>query len=176
MKPGKYLCASRDGILFLKLGGDVRYTNSAGFEAFLDRILEEGAFDDVVVDLTEVESIDSTNLGLLARIGNHTLERHHRKTTMISTDSNVNQILHSVGFDEAFLLIEHPEDLVCTFEEVPAAADDEHRLACRMLEAHRALMRLNEQNKARFQNVVEILEARLRKKDDRDNDRQAGGD
>ena len=164
MIEGKYLCARADRLLVLKLVGRITYTGSAGFEAFLDRVLAEGDFDDVVIDLTEATYIDSTNLGLLARVGNFTIEKRQRKTTLLSTNPDINQVLTGMAFDRVFVLIDHPEECVGPFEVIPDGPDSEWRLACRMVEAHRTLMQLSAQNRIRFQSVVELLEAGLRKR------------
>ncbi len=164
MNEGKYLCAREGRLLVLKLVGRITYAGSAGFEAFLDRALEDGDFDDVVIDLTETTHIDSTNLGLLARIGNYTIEHRQRKTTLLSTNGNVNQVLKSMDFDRAFVLIDRPEECAGSFEEIPGGPDSERALACRMVEAHRTLMQLSAENRVRFQSVVEMLEAGLRKR------------
>lgn len=164
MIEGKYLCARADRLLVLKLVGRITYTGSAGFEAFLDRVLAEGDFDDVVIDLTEATYIDSTNLGLLARVGSFTIEKRQRKTTLLSTNPDINQVLSGMAFDRVFVLIDHPEECVGPFEVIPDGPDSEWRLACRMVEAHRTLMQLSAQNRIRFQSVVELLEAGLRKR------------
>ncbi len=164
MNQGKYLCAWKDRLLVIKLAGRLTYIGSAGFEAFVDRILPEGAFDDIVIDLTEAEAIDSTNLGLLARVGSYTLEQRGRKTALLSTNPDINQVLASIGFDRLFVLIDHPETCPANFEEIPEGPDSERRLACRMVEAHRELIRLSGENQARFQSVVDLLESGLRKR------------
>ena len=164
MNEGKYLCAREDRLLVLKLVGRITYAGSAGFEAFLDRILADGDFNDVVIDLTETTYIDSTNLGLLARVGAFTIERRQRKTTLLSTNPDVNQVLTSMAFDRVFLLVDHPEECVGPFELIPNGPDSEWRMACRMVEAHRTLMQLSAENRIRFQSVVDVLEAGLRKR------------
>lgn len=67
MERGRYFVAEREGITFIRMVGNLKYTGSSGFDMFLDDFLSQ-EYRDVVVDLSDAVFIDSTNLGLLARI------------------------------------------------------------------------------------------------------------
>ena len=105
-----------------------------------------------VIDLTQTESIDSTNLGLLARIANRMHERGGPRVTIVSHRQDINEVLLTMGFDE----------------EVPSAgngtrplttlAPDRNNLGRTMLMAHRTLMALNDRNRDQFADVVSLLE------------------
>ena len=68
MDNGKVLHASHDDIHVLRFIGDIRYTLSPSIDRFLKEIFSGSPPAGFVIDLTETDSIDSTNLGLLARI------------------------------------------------------------------------------------------------------------
>ncbi len=103
MGEGQILYAKVSNTYVLKFSGDVRYTICAPLSAFIKQ-LQQQEFDDILIDLTETEGIDSTNLGLLARIANLVQDRFHRKTTVVSTNANVNRILETVGFYDVFTI------------------------------------------------------------------------
>ncbi len=96
--------AKQDGVCVLKLTGDIRYTTgpaaviSRSLDTFFDKLFATGDFQDVVVDMTETTAIDSTNLGLLARLYTWMQEHGGRKPTLVSTNPDVTRTLESVGF------------------------------------------------------------------------------
>ncbi len=166
MSEGKILYCIKDGVCFLKLAGDIRYTNNTGFEEFIEKLFLHEPPTSVLVDLSDTTSIDSTNLGLLARIARHTMDYSNRPPTLVSTNQDITTLLLSIGFDDVF-------DLVTTsdahsagpgrLESVPAAEVSSSQQVASILSAHRELVALNETNRDVFQNIIDALEADLRR-------------
>jgi histidyl-tRNA synthetase len=113
----------------------------------------------VVVDLSRTDNIDSTSLGLLAKLSIQTERRFSFRPTLISTRRDITRILLSMGFDEVFDLVEEPLEHHEQLAELPelVASDDDVRQ--RVLEAHRTLMSMNEANRETFHDLVAALEA-----------------
>ena len=109
--------------------------------------------------LTEAQGIDSTNLGLLARIANPVQERFHHKTTLVSTNADVNRTLETMGFFEVFNVDQHPLDQPIRAEDLPPAEAADRETADAIVLAHRTLADLNERNREMFRSVVEALES-----------------
>jgi anti-anti-sigma regulatory factor len=143
--------------------GPIKYTISADFDNFLDKIFKEKEFNSVIIDLTETTGIDSTNLGLLAKIAKFMFENFDKRTTIISTNEEINEILISLGFDNIFILIDRPESFSGNLEELPYIKESEKEMAKIMLEAHTNLMELNAKNAEVFKDVVEILQKEIKK-------------
>jgi anti-anti-sigma factor len=151
--------ARRDGTYVLRLQGEIRYTLGHALDTFLDRIFAQDDFEDIVVDLSEVESIDSTGLGLLAKVANFLRKRDGRKPLLFSPRGDINTLLGSMCLDEVFV--------VC--DSVPAAAPaaipptdpSAAQLAQTVLAAHRLLCDMNENNRALFHDVVDALQRDL---------------
>ncbi len=137
--------------------GELRYTQSAGFDAFLENLMSEDLAE-VLIDLSETKYIDSTNLGLIARIGEKTLTSHNRKTTLLSPNIEINQILLSVGFDMIFTIIQDGDKYETEYNAVPESDKDDVEMARMMINAHKTLMELNEKNKMVFKDVVDMME------------------
>lgn len=147
------------GLHVLRFVGDIRYPLAPSVDQFVSSLLKNSPQAAFLIDLTETSSIDSTNLGLLARIANRVQENKGPRIAIVSTRDDVNQLLVSMGFNEVFDIVEAGagpagEDLRALS---PAPADRE-AIARTMLEAHRSLMELNERNRELFQDVVEALE------------------
>ena len=64
----KILQAEKQGIYVLKFIGEIRLNLCSTLDNLVESITQDPQFKTVVVDLTETEIIDSTTLGLLAKI------------------------------------------------------------------------------------------------------------
>lgn len=156
---GRILVAQHDGVYILKLIGDVRVTLCTAVDEFLERMFDDPEFRSVMVDLTETRGIDSTSLGILAKLSIRADERFHFKPTLISTDSEINRQLSIMGFDEVYNVIHEPLTHPAQLTELPEVEAPEEEVRFRVLEAHRVLMEMNETNRQAFQDLVSALEA-----------------
>ncbi len=161
MQSGSYLYAWLNNIYIIKLVGSLTYSTSGDLDAFINRIFSEGDFSNILIDLSETDSLDSTNLGLLAKIGRYTLDTFQRKTSMISPKEEINRVLKSMGFDSVFTVITEPEHFSGGLSAIPHTPRNERETAQTILDAHRTLMDLNEANRAVFKNVVKFLEKEI---------------
>lgn len=143
--------------LFIRMVGYMKYTESTGFDAFISSLDDEDVTD-ILIDLTEAEYLDSTNLGLIAQLGEKTLVQHHHAATIICPNKEITQILLSVGFDDVFMLLTSPEEDDHVFAEIPHGATDTQEVSKMMIKAHKKLMDLNEHNHEVFKEVVNLME------------------
>ena len=84
MEDGKILYARQDRCCFFKLIGEIRQTISSGFDVTISKMLSEGLTETFIIDLRETSYIDSTNLGLLAKIARGAFEKKALKPTIVS--------------------------------------------------------------------------------------------
>ena len=68
MPAGKLLAAQHDGIYILKLVGDVRVNLCTAIDDYFEHMFEDPDLESVLVNLCDAEGIDSTTLGLLAKL------------------------------------------------------------------------------------------------------------
>lgn len=160
MDGGRVLYASHCGVHVLFLEGDVHYTLTPSLRRFVEGLFEVSPVGGFVIDLRGAVSIDSTNLGELARIALRMQKRRGPRVILVSDRQDINEILESMGFDEIFDIVEGgaPPDAAWAVPQIDATPDE---LAKIMLEAHRTLMELNERNRLEFRDVVEMLESEL---------------
>lgn len=161
MQSGEYLYSLRDGCCVLKLVGSLTYSASGDLDNFIEKLFEPSPAPDVIVDLSETKSIDSTNLGLLAKIARASLDQKQRKTILISPKPDINRVLKSVGFDGVFDIVRSSETPGGEMDKIPHRDISDQELANTLLAVHRALMELNETNRAVFKNVVRFLEKEI---------------
>jgi anti-anti-sigma factor len=157
MATGSLFYARHQRTYVLKLVGELRYTLGEALNAFLDRLFKQEDFDRILIDLTEAVSIDSTILGLLAKVANFMGERFGRKPILVSTNADINQLLDSVGFYEVFIVAEQLDLSNEGLRPLSVPAPSEEAMAATLLEAHTLLSELNEDNRLLFKDVVEAL-------------------
>ncbi len=158
MTAGKVTYAEYEGVQALRFIGEIRYTQGPSLDRFLKKFCFGPAPKGIVIDLTETECLDSTSLGLLARIAKWLQKIGAPRATMVSTNQDINDLLHSVGFDEVFNIsraaVGEPENAETLKLEETGGAE----LKAVILEAHRTLIALNRRNREEFQDVVNLLE------------------
>lgn len=158
MKPGQILVADHDGVYVIKMVGDVRLTLCISFDQFIDTMFGAANFSAVLFDLSEAEAIDSTTLGLMAKISLQGQDRHGVIPVILSTSASINRILETMGFQDIFTIVNQLQTPVDPSEELSADVDDEDKVKEKVLEAHKILMGLNDKNNETFRNLVKMLE------------------
>ena len=158
MDNGNVLHASHDDVHVLRFIGDIRYTLSPSIDHFLEEIFARSKPAGFVIDLTETDSIDSTNLGLLTRLATRMQRLDARRITIVSNRADINSVLNSMALDEVFDIVQDTCLETDATQEVPQKDTDRETLAHTLIEAHRALMDLNERNREMFRDVVASLE------------------
>ncbi len=161
MSDNKVYYATADGIHALKYVGHIRYTIGASLNQFINRLFEGPKPNGFMVDLRETITIDSTNLGLLARIANLMSQCGVPKVTLVSTNEDINTLLFSIGFDEVFDIVDEAGHAMHNSRELGLQDNTGPDMARTVLDAHRTLMMIGDDNKARFHDVVELLEEQL---------------
>lgn len=159
MNSGKILVAQNNGVYVLKFKGDVRLTLCAALDIFLEKMMAEPELKAVFIDLSDTQGIDSTSLGFLAKISILTQENFGWKPSIISTSDDITRLLMSMSFDQVFTIIEDRIDDDGTLDELPCMDSSEQDTKDQVLEAHKILMGLSEDNKAKFQELVSMLES-----------------
>ena len=162
MRTGSIAFASLSGVYVVKFCGEIRVPLCTNLNDFADELLGDSALSGVVIDLTDVKSIDSTALGLLVKIAVGMDDKGLGRPLIISVDSNVNRTLEMTGFHQIFHILERmPASLIEAnnmLKELPHQDEPTVDLCEQVLEAHRVLMSLNDKNKETFKPVVQALE------------------
>lgn len=154
--------AKQDDAYILKFVGDIRCTISCALDAFLDSLFARRDFQNIIIDLRSVTNIDSTNLGLLAKIANFMRSTFASKPVLVSTSDNINQVLDSMGFDnEIFERYGDCADCSTVAQRIDDCQVSKATMQRVMLEAHTDLSNLSERNRQEFQGVIGILQRNM---------------
>jgi anti-anti-sigma factor len=158
MRPGQILVADHDGVYVIKMVGDVRLTLCISFDQFIDNMLSQTNFSAVLFDLSEAEAIDSTTLGLMAKISLQGQDRHGVNPVVLSTNSSINRLLEIMGFHDIFTIVSELYTPLSPAQALTADVAEENLVKEKVLDAHKTLMGLNQNNRDTFCNLVKMLE------------------
>lgn len=159
MSSGHIYVAEQDGVYIIKLVGDVRLTLCVSFDQFIAGMFEENSMQAVIFDLRETLGVDSTTLGLMAKISIGARKRGLELPVVVVNDPSINRLLVSMGFEDIIRIVREQEvpegDPVLS---LPEMTEDEDAVHERVLEAHKILMQLNQPNRVKFRELVETLQ------------------
>jgi anti-anti-sigma factor len=158
MSQGKVLQADRSGVYILKLVGEIRLNSCSSIDTVIDAISKNSNFCSLVVDLSETAYIDSTTLGMLAKLAVKAKEKSRFLPSIVSTNPDITRLLDSMGFECIFLIVDEPLQSGENLQELSPVQLDEHEMHDKVLNAHKVLMDLNENNRDTFRDLVAALE------------------
>lgn len=160
MSLGRVLMANDQGQYVIKLTGDVRMTLCTTIDSCLSAMVQDPRFSSVTVDVSDAEGIDSTSLGLLAKISRLASPKMGQVPLLVSSHPDITRVIDSMGFRDRVYHIVSAQELVdaTALEEANAAPLDESAAREQVLEAHKILMSLNESNHRAFKDLVDCIE------------------
>lgn len=162
MSTGRIEYASHQGTYIFKIIGEVRAYSCISLDHLLNKIDPARAVG-AIVDLTETTFIDSTVLGLLAKLGLKLKQRHGIQPYMMSTNPDITTLANSMGLGQVFTILNCCNQTldVCTRTLANEQCSQSSMLKT-VLDAHKALMQLNEHNKNMFEPLVNQLQQEQR--------------
>jgi anti-anti-sigma factor len=158
MREGSIFFAHEGDSYVLKFVGEVRLTLCTTLDRHLEQVLAVGKVKHILVDLTETDSIDSTSLGLIAKLAVGASRLSLEPPTLVSTNEDVTRILFTMGFERIFLLLETMPTSLVDLKRLPFVQESDSAVRDRIIEAHKVLMSLNEANRDAFVDLVTTLE------------------
>jgi len=159
MNSGKILVAKVNNVPILKFIGDVRVLMSGALENYFSSLYTSAILDRMIIDMTETEGIDSTALGLLAKMAIQLRNRFNVSPTIVSTNPDITRILKGMSFDLIFNIVDEPYNREASFDELCRVDENEDEIRKKVIEAHQTLMALSEDNRIEFQDLVSALKA-----------------
>ena len=159
MQAGRILVAQHDGTFIIKLVGDVRLTLCTTIDEYFNEMFSSPNFVGVLIDLSDAEGIDSTSLGLMAKLAVQAQQNYHLVPIIYSPNPSITRLLDSMGFNKVFEIHQKIDQPCDDLGELPVVNADEECVRNKIIEAHKVLMTLNEENHETFSALVSTLEA-----------------
>jgi len=144
---GVILTTRSENVEYIKFLGTVRYSHCAGLESHINHLFETNDFDEIVIDLEQAEILDSTALGLLARVAIELKKSSDSKPVIFLKSGELSNILKRVCFDQVFtIILDDNMKASGEFRELPSHSENERQVLQRVIDAHRDLAKLDKQN------------------------------
>lgn len=158
MSLGHIEYAGLNGTHVFKLVGEVRAPCCSSLDHLLDKLGTLPQIKGVIVDLTEAYFVDSTALGIVAKLGIRIHSLYNIQPVLLSTNNDITTLANSMGLGQIFVLLNCPNSEQCCTQSLPEETPDQLDMLHTVLEAHRALIKLNASNRAMFEPLVQQLE------------------
>jgi anti-anti-sigma factor len=157
--PGyRILKAEKQGVFVLKFIGEIRLNLCSTIDRAIDEIQLSPSLVTVLIDLSQAELVDSTTLGLIAKIGLFASKSGLLMPTIVSTNADITRMIYTMGFDSLFVIVDGSAVKASDLKEVAVCNASEEEVLEKVIAAHRLLMELNDNNREAFKDLVEALE------------------
>jgi len=157
MNAGKILAADYKHMALLKFVGEVRVVMSSTLDNYCNNLYRRGILDAMVVDMSETRSIDSTALGMLAKMSIQLRNRFNVMPTIVSPNPDITRILRSMSFDVICSIVSSLPKQQTQYSELKMQMESEATVRDKVIDAHLTLMAMSEQNRLEFQDLVSAL-------------------
>ncbi|WP_298147502.1 anti-anti-sigma factor GigB [uncultured Acinetobacter sp.] len=158
MSTGHVEYASLNGTHIFKLIGEVRAHSCISLDKLLGKLEQHEDVVGAIVDLTQTTFIDSTVLGVLAKLGLKLKQIHHLQAIMLSTNPDITTLANSMGLGQVFVILNYRSESDVSTKALVDDHINHANMLHTVLEAHKTLMQLNENNQNMFEPLVKQLE------------------
>ena len=152
---GEILLAKGPERWSFKFVGDVRLSLCTTLDQLIGDVFSEGYPGMLEIDLTQAINIDSTCLGLLAKLAMQYEVETQSQPQLCCPHAHLMDLLESLGLESLFKLVEETQRVEA--EPVPLRPCDAVSAQPLVLEAHERLAQLNTDNQAQFQGLIDSL-------------------
>jgi len=155
---GSILVARVGQVEYIRFVGIVRYTQCAGLESYIAKMFIEPDFSDIAIDLEMAEMLDSTALGLLARISIELKNHCDKKPIIFLKNGELAHILKRVCFDQVFDIVKKPrENNDMEFVEIASVSKSAEEMLSCVIDAHKSLAEISSKNEHYFTDITKAL-------------------
>lgn len=169
METGKILIAEDSGNYLVKLVGYVRLTLCASLNNYIENIFKLKEDSDrpasakhVLIDLCDTEGLDSTTLGLLAKLALYCQREFKLKPLLFCASPGILRELEVMAIDSYFEIIQEPCNKESfsqeNMQELPQVDSKQEAVRDQILAAHRLLIELNPACEEDFSDLIQSLE------------------
>lgn len=159
MQSGEVFAGCEDKTFYLRMTGDVRLTWSVSLEDYCRHVFQTQSIEFVVIDLCQVKNLDSTTLGILAKIAIAAKADLGRMPEIYVQDADIERLLMSMGFNAIFVLHNSMPRLLPRLTRLPLLDASASEMQETVIDAHRTLMAMNKQNSDQFESLVSTLKS-----------------
>jgi len=157
----RILVAEEKGIYLIKLVGDVRVVLCCCLNDYIETIFSKGDAKEVIVDLMDATGVDSTTLGLLAKLAIYAKREFSLKPKVFCHHDEIFKTLELMGFDDVFDIIDGEPPTSNELKDLKEGVMDLDLYRRNVLDAHKVLVELNPKSRNDFMDLIHTLESQL---------------
>ncbi len=162
---GRILTARLDDVEYINFIGVVRYSDCSGLEAYIDQLFQSPAHvTEIAINLENAEMLDSTALGLLAKISIEFKKATERQPVIFVKKGELAHILRRVCFDQVFHIMtnQHNKTELTTdhdlnFVELATVDVGEKEVLDSVIMAHKSLAEISVNNEHYYTDISKVL-------------------
>ena len=162
---GRILTARLDDAEYINFIGVVRYSDCSGLEAYIDQLFQSPkGVSEIAINLENAEMLDSTALGLLARISIEFKKATDKQPVIFAKKGELSHILRRVCFDQVFHIMtsqQKTSDLATdndlNFVELATVEVNENQVLDSVLLAHQNLAEISVENEHFYTDISKVL-------------------
>ncbi|PCI73530.1 MAG: hypothetical protein COB38_00240 [Gammaproteobacteria bacterium] len=162
---GRILTARLDDVEYINFIGVVRYSDCSGLEAYINQLFQSPkGVNEIAINLENADMLDSTALGLLARISIEFKKATDKQPVIFVKKGELAHILRRVCFDQVFRIVtsqQNKSDLETTqnlnFIELASVHVDENKVLESVLLAHKNLADISKDNLHFYTDISKVL-------------------
>ncbi len=165
-KEHSILAGRCNNVIVLKVYGKGTFVNSQYMKEYTYNIIK-GENPEIVIDLSQCTTMDSTFMGTLAGISSKLLQKGLHKLILLNMNEHIKNLLQNLGL--LFILntrnkVETIDTEECSKLE-PIDKTDFSKLdsIIHMIEAHQTLIEFDSKNEVKFESVLNLLNKKLKK-------------
>ena len=142
---------------WIKLVGDVRLPWCISLDTYCEKVIKQPGLKKVFIDLTDTDNIDSTTLGVLAKISNYSRKFRGNLPILISINDDIDRLIISTGLMSVFEIKKDFNINPDLFDNLPIVSSSDEEIKKSVIDAHQKLMELTKDNQLKFKSLVDYL-------------------
>jgi anti-anti-sigma factor len=142
---------------WIKLVGDVRLPWCISLDTYCEKVIKQPGLKKVFIDLTDTDNIDSTTLGVLAKISNYSRKFRDNLPILISINDDIDRLIISTGLMSIFEIKKDFNINPDLFDNLPIVSSSDEEIKKSVIDAHEKLMELTKDNQLKFKSLVDYL-------------------
>ena len=142
---------------WLKFEGDVRVPWCLSLEFYCESVIKQPGIKKIFIDLMNANNIDSTTLGVLAKVSKLSQKFCNNIPTLIFNNEDIDRLITSTGLASIFNIENEINIKNISFDNLPVLNSSDEDIKKIVIEAHENLIELTQDNQLKFGTLVDSL-------------------
>ena len=161
-KEESILAGRCQNIIVIRIYGKGDFVNSQFLKEYIYNLLETEC-PEIVIDLSECSTMDSTFMGTLAGISSKLMQKDLHKLILLNMNTHIEKLLTNLGLLYILDTRNKIESKICSeMEPINKRELSKIESIIHMIEAHEKLIETDTNNEVKFESVLRLLNKQLK--------------